>query len=92
MCLISVVCSAEVLSPCERAARLQMSEILEDSEQGANCCYTLQGVEKVMKKVRACASTLVILVTHCEKNEKKQMSVFLILLYLATLRLTVSDG
>lgn len=45
-------CSTEVLSSSEHAARLQRSEILEECEQGKNCCYTLQSVEKIMKKVR----------------------------------------
>lgn len=45
-------CSVEVLSACEHAAQLQRSEILEECEQGTNCCYTLQSVEKIMKKVR----------------------------------------
>lgn len=49
---VSLSCSVEVLRPCEHAARLQRSDILEDCEQGANSCYTLQSVEKIMKKVR----------------------------------------
>ncbi|XP_029998822.1 caspase recruitment domain-containing protein 14 [Sphaeramia orbicularis] len=47
----------EVLSPSEHAARLQKSEILEECEQ-ENCCYTLQGVEKVMKKGIHCVLPL----------------------------------
>lgn len=50
--IISSPCSSEVLTSSEHAARLQKSEILEEVEQGGNCCYTLQSVEKVMKKVR----------------------------------------
>lgn len=45
-------CSTEVLSPSEHTAQLQRSEILEECEQGTNCCYTLKSVEKIMKKVR----------------------------------------
>lgn len=51
MCNLSQLLSAEKLSSCEHAARLQRSEILEECEQGRNRCYTLQSVEKVMKKV-----------------------------------------
>lgn len=46
------LCSTEVLSPSEHTAQLQRSEILEECEQGRNCCYTLKSVEKIMKKVR----------------------------------------
>uniref|UniRef100_A0A3Q0TAQ1 Caspase recruitment domain family, member 14 n=1 Tax=Amphilophus citrinellus TaxID=61819 RepID=A0A3Q0TAQ1_AMPCI len=45
------LCEPEVLTSSEHAARLQKSEILEEVEQGGNSCYTLQSVEKVMKKV-----------------------------------------
>ncbi|KAF3851907.1 hypothetical protein F7725_005262 [Dissostichus mawsoni] len=34
------LCEPEVLSSSEHAARLQRSEILEECEQGTNCCYT----------------------------------------------------
>ncbi|XP_028272339.1 caspase recruitment domain-containing protein 14 isoform X2 [Parambassis ranga] len=51
------LCEPEVLSPTEHAARLQRSEILEEGEQGGNC-YTLQGVEKVMKKGIHCVLPL----------------------------------
>uniref|UniRef100_A0A3Q4I0R0 Caspase recruitment domain family, member 14 n=1 Tax=Neolamprologus brichardi TaxID=32507 RepID=A0A3Q4I0R0_NEOBR len=46
------LCEPEVLSSSEHAAQLQRSEILEEVEQGGSRCYTLQSVEKVMKKVR----------------------------------------
>ncbi|XP_035516850.1 caspase recruitment domain-containing protein 14 [Morone saxatilis] len=52
------LCQPEVLSSCEHAARLQKSEILEECEQGRNCCYTLQSVEKVMKKGIHCVLPL----------------------------------
>ncbi|KAF1395567.1 hypothetical protein PFLUV_G00012860 [Perca fluviatilis] len=52
------LCEPEVLSTSEHAARLQRSEILEESEQGTNCCYTLQSVEKVMKKGIHCVLPL----------------------------------
>uniref|UniRef100_A0A3B4TE17 Caspase recruitment domain family, member 14 n=1 Tax=Seriola dumerili TaxID=41447 RepID=A0A3B4TE17_SERDU len=42
----------------EHATRLQRSEILEECEQGRNCCYTLQSVEKVMKKGIHCVLPL----------------------------------
>uniref|UniRef100_A0A3P8WCM7 Caspase recruitment domain family, member 14 n=1 Tax=Cynoglossus semilaevis TaxID=244447 RepID=A0A3P8WCM7_CYNSE len=44
------VCEPEILSSCEHAARLQRSDILDGCDQEANSCYTLQGVEKIMKK------------------------------------------
>uniref|UniRef100_A0A3B4F5G5 Caspase recruitment domain family member 14 n=1 Tax=Pundamilia nyererei TaxID=303518 RepID=A0A3B4F5G5_9CICH len=47
------LCEPEMLSSSEHAAQLQRSEILEEVEQGGSRCYTLQSVEKVMKKVRA---------------------------------------
>ena len=51
-----VLCSAEVLTPTEHAARLQKSEVLEECEQDGNQCYTLQSVEKVMKQVSICST------------------------------------
>ncbi|KAK0149197.1 Caspase recruitment domain-containing protein 14 [Merluccius polli] len=45
------LCEPEVLSSSERAVRLQRSEVLEECEKGGDhLCYTLQSVEKVMKK------------------------------------------
>ncbi|XP_061580686.1 caspase recruitment domain-containing protein 14 [Cololabis saira] len=52
------LCEPEVLSSSEHAARLQRSEILEECEPGENRCYTLQGVEKVMKKGIHCVLPL----------------------------------
>ncbi|XP_040000721.1 caspase recruitment domain-containing protein 14 isoform X2 [Xiphias gladius] len=52
------LCEPEVLSFCEHASRLQRSEILEECEQERNCCYTLQSVEKVMKKGIHCVLPL----------------------------------
>ncbi|KAK2919451.1 hypothetical protein Q8A73_003822 [Channa argus] len=52
------LCEPEVLSSCEHAAQLQRSEILEECEQGTNCCYTLQSVEKTMKKGIHCVLPL----------------------------------
>ncbi|XP_076585686.1 caspase recruitment domain-containing protein 14 [Chaetodon auriga] len=52
------LCEPEVLSSSEHAAKLQRSEILEECEQGRNCCYTLQSVEKVMKKGIHCVLPL----------------------------------
>lgn len=59
-------CSTEVLSSSEHAAQLQRSEILEECEQGRNCCYTLQSVEKVMKKVRTFNTKTVYIFGHFE--------------------------
>ncbi|KAM3864677.1 caspase recruitment domain-containing protein 14 [Diretmus argenteus] len=52
------LCEPEVLSSSEHAARLQRSEVLEECEQGGNRCYTLQSVEKVMKKGIHCVLPL----------------------------------
>ncbi|KAF7668606.1 hypothetical protein LDENG_00001100 [Lucifuga dentata] len=52
------LCEPEVLSSSEHAVRLQRSEVLEECEQGRNCCYTLQSVEKVMKKGIHCVLPL----------------------------------
>ncbi|XP_030592736.1 caspase recruitment domain-containing protein 14 [Archocentrus centrarchus] len=52
------LCEPEVLTSSEHAARLQKSEILEEVEQGGNSCYTLQSVEKVMKKGIHCVLPL----------------------------------
>ncbi|KAK5866541.1 hypothetical protein PBY51_020726 [Eleginops maclovinus] len=52
------LCEPEVLSSSEHAARLQRSEILEECEQGKNCSYTLQSVERVMKKGIHCVLPL----------------------------------
>ncbi|KAM4584078.1 caspase recruitment domain-containing protein 14 [Odontesthes bonariensis] len=51
-------CEPEVLSSSEHAARLQRSEILEECEPGGNTCYTVQSVEKVMKKGIHCVLPL----------------------------------
>ncbi|XP_043971187.1 caspase recruitment domain-containing protein 14 isoform X1 [Gambusia affinis] len=48
------LCEPEMLTSSEHAARLQRSEILEEVEPGGNQCYTLQSVEKVMKKGLHC--------------------------------------
>ncbi|XP_039860618.1 caspase recruitment domain-containing protein 14 isoform X1 [Simochromis diagramma] len=52
------LCEPEVLSSSEHAAQLQRSEILEEVEQGGSRCYTLQSVEKVMKKGIHCVLPL----------------------------------
>ncbi|XP_029357200.1 caspase recruitment domain-containing protein 14 [Echeneis naucrates] len=52
------LCEPEALSSCEHTTRLQRSEILEECEQGTNLCYTLQSVEKVMKKGIHCVLPL----------------------------------
>ncbi|XP_060948155.1 caspase recruitment domain-containing protein 14 [Limanda limanda] len=52
------LCEPEKLNSCEHAARLQRSEILEECEQGQHNCYTLQSVEKVMKKGIHCVLPL----------------------------------
>ncbi|XP_072319519.1 caspase recruitment domain-containing protein 14 [Eucyclogobius newberryi] len=48
----------ETLSPGEHAARLQKSEILEECELPKNTHYTIQSVEKIMKKGIHCVLPL----------------------------------
>uniref|UniRef100_A0A8C5BLZ4 Caspase recruitment domain-containing protein 14 n=1 Tax=Gadus morhua TaxID=8049 RepID=A0A8C5BLZ4_GADMO len=49
----------ELLSSSAHAVRLQRSEVLEEAEQGgSHLCYTLQSVEKVMKKGIHCVLPL----------------------------------
>uniref|UniRef100_A0A3B3UZY2 Caspase recruitment domain family, member 14 n=1 Tax=Poecilia latipinna TaxID=48699 RepID=A0A3B3UZY2_9TELE len=48
----------QLCEPSEHAARLQRSEVLEEVEPGGNQCYTLQSVEKVMKKGLHCVLPL----------------------------------
>lgn len=48
----------ETLSPSEHAAQLQKSEILEESEQPKNSFYTIQSVERTMKKGIHCVLPL----------------------------------
>ncbi|XP_054635845.1 caspase recruitment domain-containing protein 14 isoform X3 [Dunckerocampus dactyliophorus] len=52
------LCEPEMLSASDHSVRLQKSELLEECEQGRNCCYTLQCVEKVMKKGIHCVLPL----------------------------------
>ncbi|KAM9769812.1 LOW QUALITY PROTEIN: caspase recruitment domain-containing protein 14 [Menidia menidia] len=52
------LCEPEALSSGEHAARLQRSEILEESEQPGSSCYTLQGVQRVMNKGIHCVLPL----------------------------------
>ncbi|CAL8355365.1 unnamed protein product, partial [Boreogadus saida] len=53
------LCEPELLSSSAHAVRLQRSEVLEEAEQGgSHLCYTLQSVEKVMKKGIHCVLPL----------------------------------
>uniref|UniRef100_A0A8C5GLC7 CARD domain-containing protein n=1 Tax=Gouania willdenowi TaxID=441366 RepID=A0A8C5GLC7_GOUWI len=52
------LCEPEVLSSSQHSARLQRSEILEECEPRTHGCYTLQSVEKVMKKGIHCVLPL----------------------------------
>ncbi|XP_061888347.1 caspase recruitment domain-containing protein 14 isoform X5 [Entelurus aequoreus] len=51
-------CNSEMLSPSDHSGRLNKSQVLEECGQGSNCCYTLQSVEKVMKKGIHCVLPL----------------------------------
>ncbi|KAK5601523.1 hypothetical protein CRENBAI_024565 [Crenichthys baileyi] len=52
------LCEPDVLTSSEHAAQIQRSEILEEVEPGGNQCYTLQSVDKVMKKGLHCVLPL----------------------------------
>nr|XP_057924352.1 caspase recruitment domain-containing protein 14 [Doryrhamphus excisus]XP_057924360.1 caspase recruitment domain-containing protein 14 [Doryrhamphus excisus]XP_057924369.1 caspase recruitment domain-containing protein 14 [Doryrhamphus excisus]XP_057924378.1 caspase recruitment domain-containing protein 14 [Doryrhamphus excisus]XP_057924387.1 caspase recruitment domain-containing protein 14 [Doryrhamphus excisus]XP_057924395.1 caspase recruitment domain-containing protein 14 [Doryrhamphus ex len=52
------LCEPEMLSASDHSVRLQKSELLEECEQGRNCCYTLQCVKKVMQKGIHCVLPL----------------------------------
>lgn len=52
------LCTPELLTSSERAARLQRSEMLEECEAGSHRCYTLQSVERVMKQGTHCVLPL----------------------------------
>ncbi|MCI4375931.1 hypothetical protein PGIGA_G00115450 [Pangasianodon gigas] len=45
------LCEPETLSASEHAVRMQKGEVLEECEPNTHCCYTVQGVEKIMKRV-----------------------------------------
>ncbi|XP_053540218.1 caspase recruitment domain-containing protein 14 isoform X1 [Ictalurus punctatus] len=48
----------ETLSASEHAVRMQKGEILEECEPNTHCCYTVQGVEKIMKRGTHCVLPL----------------------------------
>ncbi|XP_030638699.1 caspase recruitment domain-containing protein 14 [Chanos chanos] len=52
------LCEPDLLSPSERAVRVQKGEVLEDSDPNTHRCYTLQGVEKIMKRGTHCVLPL----------------------------------
>ncbi|KAJ8363524.1 hypothetical protein SKAU_G00123550 [Synaphobranchus kaupii] len=52
------LCEPELLSASEYALRTQKADVLEDCEQGSRRCYTLQGVERVIKQGCHCVLPL----------------------------------
>ncbi|KAM9482037.1 caspase recruitment domain-containing protein 14 isoform 2-T2 [Clarias gariepinus] len=52
------LCEPETLSPSEHAARMQKGEVLEECDPNTHCCYTVQGVEKIMKRGTHCVLPL----------------------------------
>ncbi|XP_061079645.1 caspase recruitment domain-containing protein 14 [Conger conger] len=52
------MCEPEVLNASEYALRTQRAEVLEDCEAGGQKCYTLQGVERVIKQGCHCVLPL----------------------------------
>ncbi|XP_058258250.1 caspase recruitment domain-containing protein 14 isoform X2 [Hemibagrus wyckioides] len=52
------LCEPETLSDSEHAVRMQKGEILEECEPNTHSCYTVQGVEKIMKRGTHCVLPL----------------------------------
>ncbi|KAB5584664.1 hypothetical protein PHYPO_G00110100 [Pangasianodon hypophthalmus] len=52
------LCEPETLSASEHAVRMQKGEVLEECEPNTHCCYTVQGVEKIMKRGTHCVLPL----------------------------------
>ncbi|XP_060774592.1 caspase recruitment domain-containing protein 14 isoform X1 [Neoarius graeffei] len=52
------LCEPETLSASEHAAQMQKGEVLEECEPNTHCCYTVQGVEKIMKRGIHCVLPL----------------------------------
>ncbi|KAJ8002086.1 hypothetical protein DPEC_G00176150 [Dallia pectoralis] len=52
------LCEPEVLTSSEHAARLQRSEVLEECEDGGQRCFTVQGVDRIMKQGTHCVLPL----------------------------------
>ncbi|XP_046703672.1 caspase recruitment domain-containing protein 14 isoform X2 [Silurus meridionalis] len=48
------MCEPETLSAAEHSARMQKGEVLEECEPNTHRCYTVQGVEKIMKHGTHC--------------------------------------
>ncbi|KAK3575400.1 hypothetical protein QTP86_025806 [Hemibagrus guttatus] len=52
------LCEPETLSDSEHAVQMQKGEILEECEPNTHSCYTVQGVEKIMKRGTHCVLPL----------------------------------
>ncbi|KAK2857378.1 hypothetical protein Q7C36_005297 [Tachysurus vachellii] len=52
------LCEPETLSDAEHTVRMQKGEILEECEPNTHRCYTVQGVEKIMKRGTHCVLPL----------------------------------
>ncbi|XP_016136730.1 caspase recruitment domain-containing protein 14 [Sinocyclocheilus grahami] len=52
------ICEPELLMASEHAIQMQKGEILEECDSKTHLCYTLQGVEKIMKRGTHCVLPL----------------------------------
>ncbi|KAG9277417.1 caspase recruitment domain-containing protein 14 isoform X1 [Astyanax mexicanus] len=52
------LCQPETLSATEHASRVQKGEVLEECDPSTHSCYTVQGVEKIMKRGTHCVLPL----------------------------------
>uniref|UniRef100_A0A8C0Y4L2 Caspase recruitment domain family, member 14 n=1 Tax=Cyprinus carpio carpio TaxID=630221 RepID=A0A8C0Y4L2_CYPCA len=59
------LCEPELLIASEHAIQMQKGEILEECDSKTHLCYTLQGVEKIMKRMDRFMDKCSIKGTHC---------------------------
>ncbi|XP_035384253.1 caspase recruitment domain-containing protein 14 isoform X2 [Electrophorus electricus] len=52
------LCEPETLSVTEHVVQMQKGEVLEECDSSRHCCYTVHGVEKIMKRGTHCVLPL----------------------------------
>ncbi|KAL6455706.1 hypothetical protein MHYP_G00355570 [Metynnis hypsauchen] len=52
------LCEPETLTVADHASRIQKGEVLEECNSTTHCCYTVQSVEKIMKRGTHCVLPL----------------------------------
>ncbi|KAL7890917.1 hypothetical protein AOLI_G00003930 [Acnodon oligacanthus] len=52
------LCEPETLNAADHASRIQKGEVLEECKSTTHCCYTVQSVEKIMKRGTHCVLPL----------------------------------